>query len=1050
MNKYLNMELAIIAFLCSVKRTCMNNIKIGQASFSMLLLSLGLLLSGPEVHSQSSTKNGERISFDANWKFIQEDVSGAQQINFKDASWRTLNLPHDWSIEGEYNENNPMGAQCGYLPAGFGWYRKTITVPQDWKGKHIEIAFDGVFMNSTVWANGKELGTRPYGWISFAYDISEIVQESNTITFAVRIDNDKQPSARWYTGSGIYAHTWIDIKNKDRIARDGIFVRTEGDKVLVATEFIKGSKNKNAKLLTSIIDEKGKVVASTFSKIKKDSEATVNSQLSINNPNRWSVETPYLYTLKTELLLKNKVVDVVATKFGVRDVAWKAETGMWINGKNVKLQGVCNHQDAGALGAAVPYKILRFRIQQLKDMGVNAIRTSHNPQTPEFYDICNELGMLVMDEIFDGWSKKAANDYGAHHFDQWWKQDLTDWIKRDRNHPSIVIYSVGNETNGAIGEDLVAACNALDPTRPVTSGHSGSEYMNVLGVNGSSEKKGYLENLEANQKGKAFIGTENTHTWQVRGYYRTKSWFRDGFPNKNQKPYAIANLTDDEVFTHDWTEDSNRKNRKQIFNSSYDNATVRVSSRLNIAQLRDIPAYAGSFRWTGHDYIGEAGYVHGGWPFRAFMGGAIDLANFEKDLFYLYQSQWTTAPMVHILPHWTHPKVALGTEIPVWVYSNCDEVELFYNNTSLGKQKPGKDWESMQCQWLVKWQPGTLKAIGYKNGKQVSEEIIQSATAPAKIKLSIDGEPLENKTDDIVQVRVTTTDDKGTFYPYGENRTYFNLIGAGKIKALDNGSPVDVEQHVGPNHRIAFYGLTRAYITTTAPTGDINLIASCILGEKKSITSNLVSIDTQIMNLRGAPITPEIKVYYTTDGDTPTEQSLRYNGSFKIKPETTVKALIVVDGKPLQVLDETFGQSEGFTWNKPLADNGPIGDQAEDATIKNAKVQSNGENFNGNGYVSMDEKGATISWYRENDGAAGNADLNIRYSSKIADAAGTHIQITVNGKVIQNELFLPNTNTKGNSWNNVKIPIKIDRGANTISIETLNNKGLFIDEITIN
>ncbi|GAA3638464.1 glycoside hydrolase family 2 TIM barrel-domain containing protein [Flavivirga jejuensis] len=1017
----------------------------------VLLFALSLTLSG--FNSNNNPKNSitDRISFDANWKFIQQDVSGAEQIDFNDASWRTLNLPHDWSIEGTYDANNPMGAQCGYLPAGFGWYRKTIPVPQDWKGKHIEIAFDGVFMNSTVWANGQELGTRPYGWISFAYDISDIVKKSDTITFAVRVDNDKQPSARWYTGSGIYAHTWIDIKNNTHIDRDGIFIKTEGENIFIETDvFNKAEKCKNVKLITSIIDADGTTVVSTKDKIKLEKDLLVKTKLHIENPKRWSTETPYLYTLKTELLKGKDIVDVVETKFGVRDIEWKTETGMWLNGKNVKLQGVCNHQDAGALGAAVPYKILRFRIQQLKDMGVNAIRTAHNPQTPDFYDICDELGMLVMDEIFDGWMKKAKNDYGAHHFDSWWKQDLTDWIKRDRNHPSIVIYSVGNETRGAIGKDLVATCNLLDPTRPVTSGHSGSEYMNVLGVNGSSEKKGYLENLKTKQKGKVFIGTENTHTWQVRGYYRTKTWFRDGFPNKNQRPYAIADLTEEEVFTHDWTEEADRKNRKQIFNSSYDNATVRVSSRLNIAQLRDIPAYAGSFRWTGHDYIGEAGYVHGGWPFRAFMGGAIDLANFEKDLFYLYQSQWTTKPMVHVLPHWTHPKVALGTEIPVWVYSNCDEVALFFNDTLLGKQKPGKNWEDMQCQWMVKWQPGTLKAVGYKNGKIVSEEIVKTAHAPSNIKLSIDGESLGNKVDDIVQIRVTTTDKEGTFYPYGENRTYFNILGAGKIKALDNGSPVDIEQHEGPNHRKAFYGLTRAYVEPTNASGSINLLASCILGEKKLITSNKVSIDTEIINLRGDKIAPKIDIYYTTNGDVPTQHSPIYKGSFKIDLETTVKALIVIDGKAIQILEETFGQNEGFTWNKTLAGHGQIGEQAEEATINKAKILTKGANFKGKGYVGMNEKGASISWYQENDGATGNADLSIRYSFKTDNTSGTYIKVTVNGKVISNKLFLKNTDNKGSSWSSVKIPILIDRGANTIKLETLDNKELFIDEITIN
>ena len=1021
------------------------NIKISVLLFSLLCLCM---VGCKEESSTIETRL--RTSFDADWKFIQENLKGAEVVDFNDANWQTVNVPHDWSIEGEYGESNPMGAQCGYLPGGFGWYRKTIDVPSSWKGKQVEVAFDGVFMNSTVWANGVKLGNRPYGWVSFAYDISDIAENANQITFAVHVDNDKQPSARWYTGSGIYAHTWIDVKNKTNIARNGVFVTTKGNQVFVETEFSPENKDvKNAVLVTSILDKSGTVVTFFEEKIE-NLNAAAKTGLAISSPNRWSTETPYLYTLKSELLVNNKLVDVVKTKFGVRDIEWIAESGMWINGENVKLQGVCNHQDAGALGAAVPDKILRFRIQQLKDMGVNAIRTSHNPQTPIFYELCDEIGMLVMDEIFDGWMKKAKNDYGAHFFDAWWKKDLTDWIKRDRNHPSIVIYSVGNETRGAIAKDLVAECNLLDPTRPVTSGHSGSDFMNVLGVNGSSEKQGYLENLSEKQKGKVFIGTENTHTWQVRGFYRTKTWFRDGYPNKNQRPYELPDLTEEEVFTHDWVDELDRKNRKQIFNSSYDNATVRVSSRLNIEQLRDIPAYAGSFRWTGYDYIGEAGYVHGGWPFKAFMGGAIDLANFEKDLFYLYQSQWTRKPMVHVLPHWTHPKVALGTEIPVWVYSNCDEVELFFNNTSLGKLKPGTAWDEMQCQWMVKWQPGTLKAVGYKNGKVVSEEIVQTSAQPSKIKLSIDGESFKNISQDIVQVRVSTTDSLGVFYPYGENRTYFNVLGAGKIKALDNGSPVDVEQHVGPNHRTAFYGLTRAYIESTDQNGAINLLASCILGEKKQITSNLVSIDTEVINLRGDKVDPKIEVFYTLNGDMPTISSTKYQNSFKIEKEATVNALIVVDGVETQFLEERFGKNEGFTWNKNTGDVEQIGEQAEEATLNKAKIMTNGANYKGKGFVSMNKaQGASVSWYQENDGGAGSVDLYVRYSAKFKEAAGTFVKVTVNGKVVNNKLFLANSSNMGKAWSKAKLPIEIDRGANTIKIETLEDKGLLIDEIII-
>lgn len=995
----------------------------------------------------------QHINFNKGWKFIQEDVQGAAKANYKDAHWRTLNLPHDWSIEGEYKETHPMGDQCGYLPAGFGWYRKTVDVPKDWKGKHVEIAFDGVFMNSTVWANGLKLGDRPYGWISFAYDISELVQKSEKITFAVRVDNDKQPSARWYTGSGIYANTWIDVKEKTHVVRDGVFVKTEKNNVFVNTEIeTKGVKKKvKTQLRTTIVDANGNKLSEQVSKAKvvQGVVKTLHQEFEIENPNLWDVENPYLYTLVSEVLVKGKVVDVVKTRFGVRDIKWVGKTGMWLNGKNVKLQGVCNHQDAGALGAAVPDKILRFRIQQLKNMGVNAIRTAHNPQTPQFYDMCDEMGMIVMDEIFDGWERKAPNDYGAHSFNEWWKQDVTDWIRRDRNHPSVFIYSVGNETKGEIAKDLVAQCHLLDNTRPVTSGHSGSEQMDVFGVNGHSEKKGFFDHLEEESEGKVFIGTENTHTWQIRGFYRTKTWFRDGYPSTRQKPYECPDLTEKEVFTHDWVNAADRSNEKQRFRSSYDNAMVRLTSRRNIQQIRDIPNHAGSFRWTGYDYIGEAKY-QGGWPFKSFMGGAIDMANFEKDLFYLYQSQWTTKPMIHVLPHWTHPKVALGTEIPVWVYSNCDEVELFLNGTSLGKDKPGKQWNEMQCDWMVKWQPGTLKAVGYKNGKAIVEEVIRTANTPSKIDLSVDGEALQNKDGDIVQVRVTTKDAKGEFYPYGENRTYFHILGEAKIKALDNGSPVDVEQHVGPNHRKAFYGLTRAYIESLDATSDVSLVAACILGEKKLITSKKVSIDTDIINLRGKKQNVAIKVYYTTNGTQPTTKSKLYTSSFEVELGTTVKALLVLNGKPVQVLEERFAADEGFTWNKNEKQVEIAGEQAEEAKLHEAKAIKKGNKFKGKGFVRLNNvKGASISWYYENDGGAGKAAMYIRYSGIAKEAAGTFIKVTVNGNVVSEKIFLRNTRNNFKTWNKLKVPIDLARGANTIKIETVAEQGVGIDEILI-
>ncbi|TRX60955.1 glycoside hydrolase family 2 TIM barrel-domain containing protein [Carboxylicivirga sp. M1479] len=989
----------------------------------------------------------ETIKFNADWRFHSGDKQSAKTVHYNDEDWRLLDLPHDWSIEGEYNKDEPMGDRCGYLPAGIAWYRKTIEVPESWKNKHVEIAFDGVFMNSSVYANGQLLGTRPYGWISFAYDISQIVDDNNTITFAVRVDNNKQPSARWYTGSGIYADTWIRVKELVHVPHNGIFVRTEGNKVTIDTE-LKSLENKarKLKLKTSILNAQGKIVASVSEKLKIPTEGkqTVRQLLQIETPHLWDVDNPYLYTLKTELLNGKNVVDITKTRFGVRDVEWKPGVGMFINGKSVKMQGVCNHQDAGALGAAVPDKILRFRIQQLKEMGVNAIRTAHNPQTPQFYDMCDEIGMLVMDEIFDGWKKKADHDYGAHSFNEWWRHDLSDWLKRDRNHPSVVIYSVGNETRGKVAKDLVEMCHDLDPTRPVTSGHSGSEYMDVLGMNGYSEMVGFIENKLKNDR--VFIGTENTHTWQVRGYYRTKTWYRDGY--RPQRTYWYPDLTEEEVFTYDWTNGAGRNNFKQVFNSSYDNAMVRLNSRQNIEQLRDIPNYAGSFRWTGYDYIGEAGYVHGGWPFKAFMGGAIDLANFEKDLFYLYQSQWTNEPMVHILPHWTHPTLAEGTKIPVWVYSNCDVVELFHNGQSLGKQSKGTKWEEMARQWMVAYVPGELKAIGYNNDAKVAEQMIRTAGVPAKIALSIDGEPLSESGKDIVQVRVTTTDSDGNFYPYGENRSYFHVIGAGKIRALDNGSPIDVEKHFEAKNRIAFYGLTRAYIESDDTDGDINLLAACILGEKKQVTSNQVHIDTQFLNLRGNEVNSYVRVYYTIDGSEPTLKSQVYTGPFDVKMGTTVKALLTLDGEPIHKMEERFAEDEGFVWDSVQESVNLGGDQAEDAKFNDASVMKNGEGYNGTGFLYFGRNsGGWVEWYQENDGADGEFTLKIRYTANKRFRDAHKILLTVNGQ--SQKLALPSTEKYGTTWKVLEVKANLGMGANRIRITALEDDGLGIDELSV-
>ena len=1012
------------------------------------MLRMILLLLGIQITTLTAAVADEpprtRTNFDAGWRFLQKNVEGFEKPTFDDAAWQELTLPHDWSIEGEYSKEHPMGDRCGYLPAGVGLYRKTIAVPETWKGKRVRITFDGVFQNSTVWANGKKLGFRPYGWISFSYDLTDAITDSDRLTLAVHVDNTKQPAARWYTGSGIYAPTWITVTDKVYIPESGLFIKTEGFKeqseVTIATELTNDTSEMTKVLLrTQLLSPAGKAVASAESQQELPAGRTeaVSQKLTVKDPKAWSLDTPVLYTAVSEVLVGGQVVDRVKTRFGIRDIAWKTDTGFWLNGKNVKLRGICNHQDAGPLGAAVPDKILRYRIQQLKDMGCNAIRTAHNPQTPVFYDICDELGMLVMDEIFDGWGKKAEHDYGAYHFAEWWKRDVADWIRRDRNHPCIVIYSVGNETRGTIAKALVEHCHSLDATRPVTSGSSNQGDMDVYGENGHSEVKGYFDKAKFT---KPFVGTENPHTWQVRGYYRTKTWYRDG---QKKKPYQIDDLTDKEIFVNDWANPGQKSNGKQIFNSSYDNATVRIPARAAIAKLRDIPYYAGQFRWTGHDYIGEAGYVHGGWPFKAFMGGAIDLSNFEKDLYYLYQSQWTTKPMVHILPHWTHPKMKLGTAIPVWVYSNCDRVELFLNGKSLGTRTPGGEWEKMQCQWLVPWTPGEIKAVAYKNGTLAATKVERTASTPSQIHLSVDGEAMAEKTGDIIQLRVASQDAQGNFYPYGENRTYFHILGPARIKALGNGSPVDVERHVGVNSRVGFYGLTRAFIESTADQGDIAVIAASILGEKRQLTSKEVSIDVEQLDLRGKVSPPKIEIYYTTDGSTPSKEATPYKSSFTVSLGTTVKAVVLTDGKPILNLEERFAENEGFSWtqNAGATPKELPGEQAEQAKFNGGVVKKEKKGFRGSGYLAFSDQGGQIEWYLENDGPAEKKKFVLRFSRMGKKPKSVPMELLINGKSFP---FLPKPNGQ---WQTRFRDAELKPGANTVVLKV---KGaILIDELSL-
>jgi beta-galactosidase len=1002
-----------------------------------VLLVLGLLTAA------SSARESRRL--DADWRFTLGDPEGADAPGFDDSAWRLLSVPHDWAFEADYHPEAAQTDRGGYKPGGVGWYRKSFALPEAGRGGRVRIEVDAVYMNSEVWINGKRLGRRPYGYISFGYDLTPYLEPGRNV-IAVRVDNSLEPSARWYHGCGIYAHVRLVATESLHVSPDGVFVTTPtvGDgkaEVRVETEVANaGIAAGTADLETVVLDPSGRRIAVGREAVALASGATgtVRQTFSVTDPLRWDTATPHLYKTVSRVSVNGRLIDEVTTRFGIRTIRWEAETGFWLNGKNVKLRGVCDHLEAGPVGAASPDELIRWKVQLLKEMGCNAVRVAHNPQVPAFYDVCDELGMLVMDEIFDGWMKKAAEDYGKQAFAEWWERDLRAWLKRDRNHPSIIVWSLGNETRGDVAADLVRVCHDLDPSRLTTSGHSGSQSMDVFGINGHSEKKHFFEKAPD----KPFISTEAPHTWQVRGYYRSKTWYRDGFPNKRQDPFVCPDLTEEEIFTYDWAPPGGLRKRKQIFNSSYDNAMVRITARKNWELMRDLPWHGGHFRWTGFDYLGEAGYVHGGWPFRAFMGGALDLAGFEKDLFYFYQSQWTDRPMVHILPHWTHPKMKAGTLVPVWVYSNCEEVELRLNGKSLGRDRPGTKWDKMQCEWLVPWKPGKLEAVGYRGGKEVTRGAQTTAGAPAKLKIDVEGAACPIVT-------VTQTDDNGVMNPYAENRIHYHVDGPARILSLESGNPVNTENNFGTKSRAAFFGLARAFLRTTDEAGDISVVAGAILGEKQLMTSDRVHIDVRCVAVRGKAGNRKLAVRYSTDG---TDTLSPYTGPFSVRPGTMVKAVVMDVGQVLFSMAERFGPDEGIHWRSgdAVAPTAGGGDQAEDAAFEGAVVSTAGKGYHGKGFLDFKHnKGAFVQWYQENDGSAGEATLTIRYSGKAQGKKGRGMKLSVNGRDIHRPLFFPNTSDWGTDWRTLEAKIKIRSGANTIRLTTIENGGPYIDGIEV-
>ena len=837
------------------------------------IFALAILLLGAQ-----SLSARDRQSFDKDWLFVLADSAGMQKSEYSDGHWRRLNLPHDWAIEGDFSPSNPSGASGGALPGGIGWYRKHFSLSPDEKYDRFTITFDGVYMNSTVYINGHKLGTRPYGYSTFEYDLTPYIYKKGDNVIAVKVDNSDQPNSRWYSGCGIYRHVWFTkTLKKAYIPQWGQYVATtpKGD-VRVKVDFHAEGSRMKLFIRNTIYDAAGKVVAR--------SQGTQSQQLKVRKPHLWSIGKGYLYTVKSELVVNGKVVDTAITQTAFRDVRFDARKGFFLNDENMKINGVCEHHDFGCLGAALNEDALHRKLTILRDMGVNAIRSSHNPPAPELLNMCDSMGIMVMDESFDMWRRKKSNGDYARFFDEWHQRDLSDLVKRDRNHPCIIMWSIGNEVleqwsdaaadtlsleqanlilnaghdastlahgdelsvNSLLTRHLADIVKKYDPwgARPVTAGCNEPDPKNHLFKSGAIDVIGFnyhhqwAKDVPRNFPNKPFIFSESVSALQTRGYYRMPSDSIYTAPVEWWLPYTDPSFKC----------------------SAYDNMHASWSSTheetWDVVKHNDF--VGGQFIWTGFDYIGEpTPYAY---PARSSYFGIIDLAGLPKDSYYMYQSEWTKKPVLHLFPHWNWLP---GQQIDMWCYYNqADEVELFINGKSQGIRKKKVHGEGNEgkahavsakagahagaanagafdhsteyhVMWRVTFEPGEVKVVARKQGREISSQTIKTAGPPHHLVLkktyqntlasavqtpsgvpadlqsavkkgstSLPGD-LQSPSSPTTFVEVNVVDKDGNLCPNAENEIYFSSTA--EILGTDNGNQTSLERFTDPKRK-AFFG----------------------------------------------------------------------------------------------------------------------------------------------------------------------------------------------------------------------------------------------------
>jgi beta-galactosidase len=758
-----------------------------QASFKKISLFVFAILLSSFVFSQ-----GRKVEdFNANWRFFLGDQPDFQYGINDSSKLKKVNLPHDWSILGNFSEKYTTTNEQGALPAGIAWYVKSFYVSKTDKEKRIYIEFDGIYRNATVYLNGKKIGFRPYGYSSYRYELTNEILFDKENHIAVKVDNAAHPSSRWYTGSGIYRNVRLITTNTIAVAHWGTFVNTPKVNKKQATVNLEvsirnsGGISKKAKIISQIIDSSGKNIAKAVSFLQLDDSLKATQQsFAVNNPHLWDISDPYQYQVKTSVFVDDKLVDIYFTSLGIRTFYFDLKAGFVFNGKPLKILGVCLHHDLGALGAAVNVRATERQLQLLKNMGCNAIRVSHNPPSPELLNLCDKMGFLVIDEAFDRWRKKK-NTFDYHvEFTEWHERDLKDMVLRDRNHPSIFMWSVGNEigeqfdsSGTRIVKELVNIVKKYDSTREVTAALTEMEpdknfvsKADVIDVLGFNYKHAQYPLLPSRFPGKIFLATETASALASRGVYVQPADTLQLWP-ANSKSRYMENLNGN------WTV------------SAYDNVAAYwgASHEQSWLAVKQNPNITGLFVWAGIDYLGEPHPFN--YPARSSYYGIIDLAGFPKDVYYLYQSEWTKTPVLHVLPHWNFKE---GEKVDVWAYYNqADEVELFINGKSQGIKH--KTHTQLHVSWPVVFEGGSIKVVSRKDGKVVLIKEVKTAKAASQIQLLADRTHISADGKDLSFITINILDEDGNMVPDAMNNIGISIDGDAEIAGIDNGYQANLQ-----------------------------------------------------------------------------------------------------------------------------------------------------------------------------------------------------------------------------------------------------------------